>query len=250
MNHLNEHEDILQYLTELNITSPIITSKVGDIYDSYVLLSASALEYSNKYNETEKRMNDTNTSKTPFSIPLKPYYIWEGADKLWNIKMSKTTTPSPKTREIINKIDDYNSYMRWKRDEPFRVYDVWYDAIKERKETRDKLRRESIVQRDRILEEKMKKQRAFYSPAKDTFDDIGNATEMAARHIDNRFGQVFNEVTELMDEESRKRDDKYYDYTVTKKVEEFCEIYPNCCEDMSQCPEFVYNYIRNARILF
>lgn len=90
--------------------------------------------------------------------------------------MSKTTTPGPKTREALNKIDNYNSFIRWKREEPFKVYDMWYDAIKERKDNRNFVRREAIKQRDRVLEEKMNKQRAFYSPTKEKFDDLGNVS--------------------------------------------------------------------------
>ncbi|QOY41508.1 Uncharacterized protein CPATCC_0022540 [Cryptosporidium parvum] len=245
-NHQDEHERIQEYLQSLNITSPKVTSKVGDLYDSYILLSASAQEYNDIYNNTLYG----NKTKQPFSIPLKPYYIWEGIDNLWDIKMSKTTTPSPKTREALNKIDNYNSFIRWKREEPFRVYDMWYDAVKERKDGRNSIRREAIKQRDRVLEEKMNKQRAFYSPAKEKFDDIGNATELMAGHIDKRFGQLFNEVTEIMDKEAKEREHKYYEHTFKNKMEEFCSIYPNCCINMSQCPEFVYNYIQKARILF
>ncbi|KAF7457205.1 hypothetical protein HWI79_2160 [Cryptosporidium felis] len=200
-NHRDEHEKIEEYLEGLNITSPLVKSKISDAYDSYILLAASAQEYNDIYNNK----SSSNETKTPLSIPLKPYYIWEGIDKLWELKMSKTTTPSPKTREIIDKIDNYNSFMRWKREEPFRVYDAWYDAIKERKDGRDSLRREAIRQRDRVLEEKMNKQRAFYSPTKEKFDDLGNATETMARHIDNRFGQLFGEVTDVMDKESKER---------------------------------------------
>ncbi|KAH8584072.1 uncharacterized protein ELE39_002830 [Cryptosporidium sp. chipmunk genotype I] len=245
-NHQDEHERIEEYLQSLNITSPKITSKVGDLYDSYILLSASAQEYNDIYNNTFYE----NKTKQPFSVPLKPYYIWEGIDNLWDLKMSKTTTPSPKTREALNKIDNYNSFIRWKREEPFRVYDMWYDAIKERKDGRNSVRREVIRQRDRVLEEKMNKQRTFYSPAKEKFDDLGNATELMAKHIDNRFGQLFNEVTEIMDTEAKEREQKYYEHTFKNKMEEFCSIYPNCCLNMSQCPEFVYNYIQKARILF
>lgn len=90
--------------------------------------------------------------------------------------MSKTTTPTPKTREALDKLEDYNSFIRWKREEPFRIYDMWYDAMKERKDGRNSLRREAIIQRDRILEEKMNKQRAFYSPTKERFDDLGNVS--------------------------------------------------------------------------
>ena len=97
--------------------------------------------------------------------------------------MSKTTTPSPKTRPILDKIDGYNSYMRWQREEPFRVYDMWYEALKERKEVKEAHRKEAIVQRDRVLEEKMRKQRAFYSPTKDTFDDIGNVSLLSVLSI-------------------------------------------------------------------
>ncbi|KAJ1611321.1 hypothetical protein OIY81_798 [Cryptosporidium canis] len=247
INHEGEHRKIDEYLQSFNITSPKITSKVNDLYDSYILLSASAQEYGNMQNNFTIYENKT---KQPFSIPIKPYYIWEGIDKLWDAKMSKTTTPTPKAREALDKIDSYNSFVRWKREEPFRIYDMWYDAIKERKDGRDSLRREAITQRDRVLEEKMNKQRAFYSPAKDKFDDLGNATELTAKHIDKRFGQVFGEVTDLMDTEAKEREQKYYEYTFKNKMDEFCSIYPNCCFNMSQCPEFVYNYIQKARILF
>ncbi|KAL7068200.1 hypothetical protein ACR3K2_13710 [Cryptosporidium serpentis] len=168
--------------------------------------------------------------------------IWEGIDKLWELHLTKTTTPTPKHRKAIDSINSYNEYAKWTKNLPFEIYDQWYEAKKERKEVKNVIRKASIEQRDRVLEERMRKQRAYYKPIKEPFDDMAVVGAQISNKIDEKFGQSFGEVTDLMDEKIQMRQDKYFDKTFNDKLREFCVIYPTCCQDITRCPQFFYNF--------
>lgn len=86
--------------------------------------------------------------------------------------MTRTTTPIPKYRKAIDSTNSYNEYAKRTKNLPFEIYDQWYEAKKEREEVNNVIRKASIEQRDRVLEERMRRQRAYYKPIKEPFDDM------------------------------------------------------------------------------